>query len=132
MGYVYQLPFGSGRKYGGGRARWLDLAAGQWQVNGITTFQTGTPISISASNSIGLFNLTSRANNNSRSAKLTGPVHERRNRYYDINVLCQHAHHRHRACGASPSCVRIRLPYSLRRKRTCFAGSQLSHSPPWP
>ncbi|MGH9671738.1 MAG: TonB-dependent receptor domain-containing protein [Bryobacteraceae bacterium] len=91
MGYVYQLPFGRGHKFGGGWARWLDLAAGQWQVNGITTFQTGTPIAISASNSIGLFNPTSRANNNGRSAKLTGPVHERLNRYYDISVFSQPA-----------------------------------------
>ncbi len=89
MGYLYELPFGRGRKYGSGWSRWLDLAAGRWQVNGITTLQGGTPIAISATNSIGLFNPTSRANNNGRSAKLTGPVHQRLNRYYDTSVFSQ-------------------------------------------
>jgi hypothetical protein len=91
MGYLYELPFGRGRKYGSGWSRWMDLAIGRWQVNGITTFQSGTPIAISATNSIGLFNPTSRANNNGRSAKLSGPVHERLNRYYDISVFSQPA-----------------------------------------
>ncbi len=83
IGYIYDLPFGRGRKFGGGWSRLLDLAIGQWQFNGITTFQSGTPISISASNTANIFNNHTRANNNGTSAKLSGPVHERLDRYFN-------------------------------------------------
>jgi hypothetical protein len=76
---------------GGNWSRPLDLVAGGWQVNGITTFQSGTPISISASNTAGLFNNHTRANNNGKSAKLTGPVDQRLNRYFDTTVFSQPA-----------------------------------------
>jgi hypothetical protein len=64
---------------------------GGWQFNGITTFQSGTPLSLSASNTAGLFNPLTRANNNGKSAKLSGPVHERLNRYFDTSVFSQPA-----------------------------------------
>ena len=89
IGYVYELPWGRGRHWGGGWSRALDMAFGSWQVNGITTFQTGTPIQITASNTAGIFNLVTRPNNNGRSAKLDGPVHERLNKYFDTSVFSQ-------------------------------------------
>ncbi|HET8549457.1 MAG TPA: hypothetical protein VFL57_15700, partial [Bryobacteraceae bacterium] len=89
IGYVYELPWGRGRHWGRGWPRALDLALGSWQVNGITTFQTGTPIQITASNTAGIFNLVTRPNNNGRSAKLHGPVHERLNKYFDTSVFSQ-------------------------------------------
>ncbi len=89
IGYIYDLPFGRGRKFGGQWSRLLDVALGQWQFNGITTFQSGTPISISANNTAGLFNNQTRPNNNGRSAKLSGPVHKRLNRYFDTTVFGQ-------------------------------------------
>jgi hypothetical protein len=89
VGYVYELPWGRGRHWGTNWSRPLDLALGSWQVNGITSFQTGTPLQITASNTAGIFNLVTRPNNNGKSAKLDGPVHERLNRYYDIDVFSQ-------------------------------------------
>ncbi len=91
MGYVYELPFGRNRRFGADWSKWLDLAIGQWQFNGITTFQTGTPISISVSNTAGIYNPTLRANNNGKSARLSGPVHQRLNRYFDTSVFSQPA-----------------------------------------
>jgi hypothetical protein len=44
--YVYQLPFGRGKKYGGGVNRAEDVVIGGWQLTGITTFQTGFPYTI--------------------------------------------------------------------------------------
>ncbi len=44
--YVYQLPFGRGKKFAGGVNRAEDLAIGGWEVSGITTFQTGFPYTI--------------------------------------------------------------------------------------
>jgi len=46
--YVYQLPFGRGKKFGGGVNRLENLAIGGFQLTGITTFQTGFPYTIIA------------------------------------------------------------------------------------
>jgi hypothetical protein len=46
--YVWQLPFGRGKKFGTQINRAADLAVGGWQLSGITTFQTGFPLSITA------------------------------------------------------------------------------------
>jgi outer membrane receptor protein involved in Fe transport len=89
VGYVYELPWGKGRKWGSNWSRPLDLIAGSWQVNGITTFSSGTPLAISASNTAGIFNMAIRPNNNGKSAKLDGPVHERLDRYLDTSVFSQ-------------------------------------------
>ena len=62
---------------------------GGWQVNGIATLSAGTPIGISASNNAGIFNQAIRANSNGKSGKLTGPVQDRLNAYFDKNVYSQ-------------------------------------------
>jgi len=88
---VYELPIGRGRRFGSDWNKILDLAIGRWQVNGIATFSTGTPIGISASNNANIFNMAIRANSNGKSGKLTGPVQERLNRYFDTSVYTQPA-----------------------------------------
>ncbi len=45
--YVYQVPIGRGKRYFGGMHRTLDVLVGGWQVSGITTYQSGTPFSVS-------------------------------------------------------------------------------------
>ena len=47
--YVYQLPFGRGKKIGSGVNRAADLIVGGWETTGIATFQAGFPFSITAS-----------------------------------------------------------------------------------
>jgi hypothetical protein len=91
VGYVYELPWGRGRRWGSSWAKPLELALGSWQVNGITTFGSGTPISISASNTAGIFSMATRPNNNGKSAKLSGAVDKRLNRYFDTSVFSQPA-----------------------------------------
>jgi hypothetical protein len=61
--YIYQLPFGRGKRFGGQVNRLVDEAIGGWQLSGITTFQTGFPFSYTASD-IGSLNTTNfqRAN----------------------------------------------------------------------
>jgi hypothetical protein len=88
---VYELPWGRGRHWGGNMPKWLDLAIGRWQFNGLVNLSTGTPIGISASNNAGIFNQAIRANNNGKSARLSGPVQERLNRYFDTSVFTQPA-----------------------------------------
>jgi hypothetical protein len=46
LNYVYELPFGRGKKFGSGMNRVTDAIAGGWQVSGITTAQSGFPMSI--------------------------------------------------------------------------------------
>jgi hypothetical protein len=47
--FVYDLPVGRGKKFLGGSSRAADLAVGGWEITGITTFQTGFPFGIGAS-----------------------------------------------------------------------------------
>ena len=44
--YVYDLPVGRGKKFGGGMNAFEDAVAGGWEVTGITTAQSGFPMSI--------------------------------------------------------------------------------------
>jgi len=61
--FVYQLPVGRGKKFGGNMNRAADLAVGGWQVTGITTFQKGFPFSVLANDQFGLLtSFTQRAN----------------------------------------------------------------------
>ena len=46
--WVYQLPFGRGKKFGGDINRVADLAVGGWQLTGVATFQKGFPYEITA------------------------------------------------------------------------------------
>jgi hypothetical protein len=46
LNYVYDLPFGRGKTFGGGMNRAEDAIVGGWQVSGITTVQSGFPMSI--------------------------------------------------------------------------------------
>src|SRR5215469_15828121 len=61
--FVYQLPFGRGKKFAGNINKAADLAIGGWQVTGITTFQKGFPFSVLANDKLGLLTtFTQRAN----------------------------------------------------------------------
>jgi len=44
--FNYNLPFGKGKKFGGGMNRAADLIVGGWQANGILTFRTGVPYTV--------------------------------------------------------------------------------------
>ncbi len=91
ISYVYELPFGRGRKFGSGASRLLDTALGGWQVNGFTTFQNGNPLSFSANNTSGLFASVTRPNNNGTSGKLEGKVDQRLNAYFNKTPYTQPA-----------------------------------------
>ncbi|AXC14950.1 Oar protein [Acidisarcina polymorpha] len=52
--YVWNLPFGHGKKYLGGVNKAADLAVGGWEVTGIATFQKGFPFSILAADTYSL------------------------------------------------------------------------------
>ncbi len=91
MSYIYELPFGRGRRFGAQSSKAVNWALGGWQFNGITTFMTGTPLGISANNTAGLFNPVTRANNNGTSGRKTGSVDQRLDNYFDKSVFSQPA-----------------------------------------
>ena len=52
--YIYELPFGRGKKMLNSVGRLADMAIGGWETTGIVTFQSGFPMSITASDNAGL------------------------------------------------------------------------------
>jgi len=80
----YELPFGKGRKFMGSAPKAVDLVLGGWQVNGILTNQTGTPLQIgNGANNTNLGSPGQRPNNNGTSAKKGGPIEDRLLNYFD-------------------------------------------------
>ncbi len=47
-GFTYDLPFGRGKQFGSDLNKVVDVALGNWQVNGILTLHTGQPFTVSA------------------------------------------------------------------------------------
>ncbi|MBM3735724.1 MAG: hypothetical protein FJW39_08045 [Acidobacteria bacterium] len=88
---LYDLPIGKGRALSTGDSRIADALLGGWQVNGIVTYQSGTPVALSASNTAGLFSPRTQPNNNGQSGKLTGRVQDRLDRYFNPGVYSQPA-----------------------------------------
>jgi hypothetical protein len=52
--YIYQLPFGRGKKFANQVNRAIDEVIGGWQLSGIVTWQTGFPYTFTASDILGL------------------------------------------------------------------------------
>ena len=56
LNYVYDLPLGRGKKFGGNMNAVTDAIAGGWEISGITTAQSGFPMAIgSGTNSVTVF-----------------------------------------------------------------------------
>jgi hypothetical protein len=91
VSYLFELPFGRGRKFASGASRLLDALIGGWQFNGITTMQSGTPLSITASNTAGIFGARTQPNNNGKDPRLDGPLSERLGKAFDTSVYSQPA-----------------------------------------
>jgi len=91
ISYLYELPFGHGRRFASGASTFVNALIGGWQFNGITTLQSGTPLSITATNTAGVFGARTQPNNNGNDPRLSGPVEDRLNRYFDTTVYSQPA-----------------------------------------
>src|SRR5262249_34241767 len=61
---VYQLPFGKGRRFGNGWNGAVNAILGGWQMNGIATFQSGQPITVTTQDTSQSGGTTLRPNNN--------------------------------------------------------------------
>ena len=74
ISYLYELPFGRNRRFASGASPLVNAIIGGWQFNGITTLQSGTPLSITANNTAGIFGARTQPNNNGSDPRLDGPV----------------------------------------------------------
>ena len=71
--FVYDLPFGHGKRFGKDWHPVANWVIGGWQFNGIATFQSGVPIIINqGANTVGLFNPSQRPTWNGSDANLEG------------------------------------------------------------
>lgn len=103
--YVYALPFGRGQRFGQGWSGALEAILGGWQVNGITTWRTGNPLTISTTNTCtNCFNPGLRPNLTGDPA-LDGPVRDRLDRYFDTSVFSQPAPY---TLGSAPRTLSVR------------------------
>ncbi len=91
ISYVYELPFGKGKRFGRGWNRGVDAVLGGWQVNGITTLSTGLPVLVTTQNTSHAGGAVLRPNNDGHTANLGGPVEGRLNKYFDTSVFSQPA-----------------------------------------
>jgi hypothetical protein len=47
VSYTYELPFGPGKRFANSRGTLVEQAVGGWQISGIHTYASGTPINFS-------------------------------------------------------------------------------------
>jgi hypothetical protein len=64
LAYSYDLPFGKGKKFGSGVNRVVDAVIGGWNVAGLHSYQSGTPIGLGGGLSLGIPTIGTRADMN--------------------------------------------------------------------
>jgi hypothetical protein len=106
MGYMYELPFGTGKRFGGDMGKIADAIIGRWQLNGITSFKSGTPLQITATNTSGLMANMTAASNNGTSGHLDGSAQSRLDRWFDTSVFSQPAPFTFGSMGPTVSDIR--------------------------
>lgn len=89
MSFLYEVPVGKGRPLLANASRLVDAVLGGWQVNGIATYQSGSPLIIAANNTAGLYNLRTLPNNNGNSGARSGKGQERLSAWFDTTVFSQ-------------------------------------------
>jgi hypothetical protein len=88
---LYEVPFGRGRHFGASTPAIVDALLGGWQLNGIITVQSGTPLTIGANSTPVVFNPTTRANWNGEDPRLDTPREERLQKWFDTTKFSQPA-----------------------------------------
>jgi hypothetical protein len=74
-GYVYELPFGHGRRFANHSGALVDRLVGGWQTNGIVQWDTGTPVVLGAANNeTGLLGMGQRPMEAAGDPKLPHPT----------------------------------------------------------
>jgi hypothetical protein len=91
VSYTAELPIGTGKRWLSNTRIVRPLISG-WEINGIYTAESGTPLFLStASNVTNSFGGGSRPNNSGQSAALGGDAHTRLNQWFNTRVFSQPA-----------------------------------------
>jgi hypothetical protein len=86
--FVYDLPFGKGKKFGNDWRSAASCLAGGWQFNGIVTFQSGLPILITqGANNVGLFNPSQRPTWNGTDPNREGGKSDKLAQWFDKSAF---------------------------------------------
>lgn len=89
--FNYDLPFGHKRKWFTNAPAGVEALLGGWQLNGIVSLQTGTPIVVTQSqNNTGLGSTAQRPNNNGKSAYIGSSgrsIDDQIGRWFDTSVF---------------------------------------------
>jgi hypothetical protein len=86
--FVYDLPFGHGKRFGKDWHPAANWVVGGWQFNGIAVFQSGTPILINqGANNVGLFNPSQRPTWNGSNANLEGSKTEKLAQWFNRSAF---------------------------------------------
>ena len=76
--YTYELPFGKGKQFGGKWNGFLNTLLGQWQVNGIFTLNSGTPLQMNTTGNTSFsFGGGQRPDSTGQNAALDNPTLEK-------------------------------------------------------
>jgi hypothetical protein len=86
---IYELPFGKGKHWMANAPKAVDMVLGGWQTSGIYSYTTGQPLQISNGGNTTGIGGSIRPNNNGQSAKISGPVGDRINGYFNTAVFSQ-------------------------------------------
>ncbi len=86
---IYELPFGKGKPFLNSN-KFVNVFAGGWQLNGITSLISGTPQEVFTANNT-LFNYggSQRANWNGQNPSLSGKISNRLNGYFNVADFSQ-------------------------------------------
>jgi hypothetical protein len=86
----YELPFGRGKAVGGTASRVANALIGGWQINLLSQFQSGIPLSLTTlANNTNSYGGGSRPNSTGVSAALSGAVVDRLDRYFNTSAFTQ-------------------------------------------
>jgi len=86
----WELPVGRGKALQSGISPLADRIIGGWQINMISTLQSGIPLTLTcAVNNTNSYGGGCRPNSTGRSAKLSGPIEDRLNRFFDTSAFTQ-------------------------------------------
>ena len=91
INYTYDLPFGPGRRFLNGTGKLDKFVLGGWDFSAIQTYQSGTPLVISMTNSLPIFNTVLRPNRVSGQRLTTGignsSIIASKSRYINVNAF---------------------------------------------
>ena len=106
--YVYELPFGKGKRFLSDLPTVANALLSGWQVNGITTFQSGQPMVVAAQSNNTYIYSGQRLNNSGQSAKITGGTTDSRMaKWFETSVFSQPAAYTFGTVGRTLPDVRV-------------------------